>query len=272
MALASASPPLITLTTDFGAGPFVGLMKGVILGICPWARLVDLSHAVPPQSVRSGALVLEQAIGVFPPGAIHLAVVDPGVGTERLPICIKGADALWVGPDNGIFTPVLEADAGATAYELADESIFRKPVSATFHGRDIFAPMAAHLALGRDPARLGPVVKKPVRLDWPKPYVEGECLVGQVLEADRFGNLITNLTLGQVEEFLNGRSARITIGSIIIEGLSQTYGQAPPGKPVALFNSLDRLELALAMGDFYHYLEQTLDQICRLKVSVGKIY
>jgi len=245
---------IITLTSDFGPGPYVGLMKGVILGLCPKAYLVDLEHGLAPQDVLAGALVLEQAIGIFPPGTVHLAVVDPGVGTGRRPLVVEGAGARWVGPDNGIFTPVFLADPQAKAYEISDESLFREPLSATFHGRDIFAPAAAALAAGRDPATLGPLVSDPVRLDWPRPRRDGEALVGQVLMADCFGNLMTNLSRAEVEEFLGGLTALISMAGGAVEGISTTYGQSEPGKLLALFNSQGHLEMAVNQGSFLERL------------------
>ena len=247
-------PIIITLTSDFGPGPYVGLMKGVILGLCPEAYLVDLEHSLAPQDVLAGALVLEQAIGVFPPGTVHLAVVDPGVGTGRRPLVVDGADCRWVGPDNGIFTPVFLADPQAQAYEISDESLFREPLSATFHGRDIFAPAAAALAGGRDPATLGPLVSDPVRLEWPRPHLEDEALVGSVLMADRFGNLMTNLSRDAVEAFLAGRPALVRLASGAVRGLSRTYGQGQPGQLVALFNSQGRLEVAVNQGSMLERL------------------
>ena len=242
------SPAIITLTSDFGPGVFVGLMKGVILGICPKARLVDLDHNVPPQDVRAGALVLEQALGVFPQGTVHLAVVDPGVGGARKAFVLQAAGCFWVGPDNGLFTPILAHDPEARAWEISDSAVLRSPVSHTFHGRDIFAPAAAHLALGRDPASLGPEVKDPVRLEWPLPRLEKGALTGQVLGADSFGNLGTNLERRAVEDFLSGRVARVRMAGAIVKGLSPSYDAAPPGQVVAVFNSQERLELAVSQG------------------------
>lgn len=244
------NPPVISLTTDFGPEVFVGLMKGVILGLCPHARLVDLSHAVAPQDVLGGALVLEQVFGVFPAGTVHLAVVDPGVGSQRRGLALAALGQFWVGPDNGLFTPVLRADPEAKAYHLNNPAYFRPGIiSATFHGRDVFAPVAAHLAQGLDPAALGPEVADPVRLDWILPRREGDALMGQVLFADRFGNLVSNLERGLVEEFLAGRPARVDLAGLVVEGLQPCYAAAGPGQILALFNSLGRLELAMQNGD-----------------------
>jgi len=241
-------PPIITLTSDFGPGVFVGLMKGVILNICPDARLVDLEHGVPAQDVLAGALVLEQALGVFPKRTVHLAVVDPGVGTSRRALAVQAGGCLWVGPDNGLFTLVLAADPAAQCYEISDQSIFRQPVSSTFHGRDIFAPAAAHLARGRGISSLGPVISDPVLLDITEPCDKDGALTGQVLLADRFGNLMTNLTRQAIEDFLAGQPMLVRMAGTLIKGLSPSYVAVAPGQAVAVFNSARRLELAVNQG------------------------
>lgn len=263
------NPPIVTLTSDFGPDVFVGLMKGVILGLCPAARLVDICHAVAPQDILGGALVLEQAWGVFPPGTVHLAVVDPGVGGRRRGLAVAAGGQFWVGPDNGLFTPVLLADDRAKAYHLTNPAYFRHPVSATFHGRDVFAPVAAHLARGLDPATLGPAVADPARLDWPLAMERQGSLVGQVLAVDRFGNLLTNLERRRVEAFLAGRPARVTVAGMVARGLAGCYADAPAGQVLALFNSLDRLELARNQGDLAVSLGLTPAGARGLEVVVG---
>lgn len=245
---------IITLTTDFGPGLFVGQMKGVLLSICPEARLVDLEHNIAPQDVMAGALALEQAMGVFPEGTVHLAVVDPGVGGERRALVVEAAGYLWVGPDNGLFSAVLNADPEARCYEITDKSVFRQPVSATFHGRDIFAPAAAHLAKGRAASSLGPAISDPVRLDWPEPRQEGHALVGAVLMADRFGNLMTNLGREKIEAFLAGRPALVSLAGTAIQGIAGSYDSAEARQGLALFNSLGRLELAVNQGSLLERL------------------
>ncbi|MFH1033112.1 MAG: SAM-dependent chlorinase/fluorinase [Pseudomonadota bacterium] len=260
--------PLITLTSDFGQGVFVGLMKGVLWGLCPWARLLDLCHDIPAQDVHAGALVLEQALGVFAAGTTHLAVVDPGVGTSRRGLALHALDQYWVGPDNGLFTPVLLADPGAKAFALSEEAYFRQPVSQTFHGRDVFAPVAARLAQGLDPALLGPVVEEPLLLDWPRPARAEAVLTGQVLAVDRFGNLLTNLDRAAVQGFLAGRTALVEMAGLKVRGLSQAYAQVAVGQALALFNSLERLELALNQGDLCAHLGLRPGQVRGLEVKV----
>jgi S-adenosylmethionine hydrolase len=266
-----SGPPLITLTTDFGGGPFVGLMKGVILGIYPQVRLVDLCHDIPPQNVRAGALVLEQILGVFPSGSVHLVVVDPGVGTERRPVVVEALNMLFVGPDNGLFTPVMMADPGARIFSLNKPRYHRQPVSATFHGRDIFAPVAAHLARGVSPEELGTPVERADMLDWPRAQRRHNLLLGQILGADRFGNLQTNLNRWEVEAYLASRTAEVRLGELTIKGISQTYGQAQPGQALALFNSLDRLELALNRGDLARSPGMQTHELYGMEVRVAAL-
>ncbi|MCB2187224.1 MAG: SAM-dependent chlorinase/fluorinase [Deltaproteobacteria bacterium] len=244
--------PLITLTTDFGWGPFVGVMKGVILGLCPGAGLVDLAHDLPPQDVRAGAQVLAQALGVFPPDTVHLAVVDPGVGTGRRALVAQGAGCLWVGPDNGLLTPVWEADPATRAWEITRSELFRHPVSATFHGRDVFAPVAARLAGGLDPAEVGLEMDDPVLLPRAQPRREPEGIVGQIVARDHFGNLASNLPQTMVTGYLAGRPGEALLwpgeGAPLVFPLKATYGHSEPGGLLAVFDSLGRLELAENQG------------------------
>ncbi|CAO0820577.1 hypothetical protein DFAR_1700009 [Desulfarculales bacterium] len=195
---------------------------------------------------------------------MHLAVVDPAWGIAA------GAWPLrpWpIGRDNGLFTPVWLA-ASARAYWLTETAYFRQPVQQTFHGRDVFAPVAARLAQGLDPANLGPQVDDPLLLDWPRPRQRGAALVGQVLGADRFGNLVTNLDRAAVEGFLGGRPALVEVADLKVRGLSQAYGQTAAGQVVALFNSLERLELAMNQGDLDAHLRLEPGSLYGLEVKV----
>lgn len=185
---------LITLTTDFGhEDSYVGQVKGAILSVDPAAVVVDFCHAVPPQDVLAAALMLEQAMGVFPKGAIHLAVVDPGVGTERAPIAVQTSEGFLVGPDNGIFTAVLEEWPLRRAVRLSNRRYHRRLPSATFHGRDIFGPVAAYLGKQVEIEKLGDPHCELVMLDLPHPQEVNDALLLHVIAVDRFGNLITDL-------------------------------------------------------------------------------
>ena len=185
--------PIVTLTTDFGGGDYyVGAMKGVILGIAPEAQLVDISHQIPPQDVLAAAFVLRHAAREFPPGTVHLAVVDPGVGTRRRPLALQSSGHLWVGPDNGLFSFVLDR-ADSRVHEIVRPDLGRPDPSSTFHGRDLFAPLAAHLCRGLDLADIGPPVADPVRLDESAPCKSADRIAGHIVHIDGFGNLVSNI-------------------------------------------------------------------------------
>jgi S-adenosylmethionine hydrolase len=240
---------IVTLTTDFGLrDAYVAEMKGVMLGLARAAgqslQLVDVTHDVERHDITEGALALEAAAPFFPKGTVHLAVVDPGVGTARRGVALAAEGHLLVGPDNGLFTPFLTS-GGWRAFEIA-EADYRLPiVSRTFHGRDLFAPAAAHLALGLDPARLGPPVTDPVRLPWPEVRAVAGAVAGAVVHADRFGNLITSIHARSVEP-LNA-SVVIRVGGRQVP-LVGTYGDLPAGGPGALVGSGGRLEIAVREG------------------------
>ncbi|HSE33726.1 MAG TPA: SAM-dependent chlorinase/fluorinase [Pyrinomonadaceae bacterium] len=186
---------MIALLTDFGtADYFVGSVKGVILSINPNATIVDITHEVPPQDIESGAFTLFAAHSAFPPGAIFVAVIDPGVGSERRPIIVKRGGQFFVGPDNGLFSYLYETDSHQTIH-IKNEDYLRHPVSPTFHGRDVFAPVAAHLSTGVDPTVFGPVVTDEVRLSTEGPRKTKEHVwAGRIIHIDRFGNCVTNIS------------------------------------------------------------------------------
>ncbi len=241
--------PIVTLTTDFGLrDSYVAEMKAVILGLTRTVQLVDVTHEVEPQQVIEGALLLEAAAHFFPPGTIHVAVVDPGVGTARRGLVVRTAGQLFVGPDNGLFTPMF-ARGGWTAFELTAPEYRLPVVSRTFHGRDVFAPAAAHLALGVPPDRFGPAVGDPVCLPWPQPRPVAGGVAGTVIHIDRFGNLVTSIDAGHVEALAAGRGGG---GTVRIAGralpLVGTYADLPPGGAGALVGSRNRLEVVVRDG------------------------
>ena len=240
--------PIITLTTDFGArDPYVGIMKGVILQIAPDARLVDLTHEIAPHDVLEGALALEAAAGFFPPGTVHLAVVDPGVGSSRRPVAVAAQGQFFVGPDNGLFSFVL-ARQGWSAVCL-EAAAYRLPrVSGTFHGRDVFAPAAAHLALGTPLASFGRAVTDPVLIPWPRARREGEALVGEVVHADRFGNLVTSVKAADLEGLGPSESLVVEVEGKEVVGVVGCYADLPGGGAGALVGSSDRLEISVREG------------------------
>ena len=244
------SKPVITLTTDFGlADAYAGTMKGVILGICPGAAIVDISHQIPPQGVRQAAYVLSTAAAHFPKGTIHLVVVDPGVGSERQPIAAQSARACYVAPDNGVLDLALAQDPARKAVRIrvAGSRFVRPEISATFHGRDIFAPVAAHLACGASLDEVGDEVPTTGLVALPRmqpPAVAGGDWVGEVLHVDRFGNLITNLHYASGKHPMPNPSLSLQVGRAGISGLSRTFADVAPGELVAYVGSSGYLEIA----------------------------
>ncbi|HZE20856.1 MAG TPA: SAM-dependent chlorinase/fluorinase, partial [Desulfobaccales bacterium] len=243
----AASRPLITLLTDFGTrDAYVGSMKGVILGLNPGGNLIDLSHEVPPQDIRAGALILAAAAPFFPPGATHLAVVDPGVGSGRRALAARARDSYWVGPDNGLFHFIFDPAPDLIIVSLENPAYFRPRVSATFHGRDIFAPVAAHLSLGVHLERFGPRIADPVLLDLPQPVFGPALIRAEIIAVDHFGNLVSNLRFAELTAWLKEAGMRLTAGPLILTGLARTYAEVAPGEFLALEGSHGFLEIACA--------------------------
>jgi hypothetical protein len=248
-------PPIITLTTDFGlSDSYVAQIKGVILAISPGATLVDVTHQVPRQDCVAASVLLADAVGAFPAGTIHLVVVDPGVGTDRRAVAVetKGAgDTIgprFVAPDNGVLTSVLQTCPVRRAVRLAERRFWGAEISHTFHGRDIFAPVAAHWSLGIDLAAFGPPLELPlVALPSDRPVVDGDAIHGRIVRTDSFGNLITN-----IDAFLLPEAARervvVELGTQRIKGISRFYGEKSAGELLALFGSSGRLEIAVCQG------------------------
>lgn len=244
-------PPLIALLTDFGtADGYVGVMKSVILGIAPGVPLVDLTHNVPPQDVRAGAWILHTSWRYLPAGAVCLAVVDPGVGTTRRAIACAAGGRLFVGPDNGLFGYILAASP-ATAAVTLDNPRYQLPApSATFHGRDIFAPAAAHLGAGVPLAALGDAIDPDslVPLTMPRPQRVPAGLLGHVMHVDHFGNLITDFGPDVASGLLRMPQPRIRLAATEITATAATFGAGPPGVLFALLDSSGHLAIALRDG------------------------
>ncbi|MEX2220316.1 MAG: SAM-dependent chlorinase/fluorinase [Candidatus Rokuibacteriota bacterium] len=252
---------IITLTTDFGLrDPFVGIMKGVLLSICPSARLVDLTHEIEPHDVLSGALALEAALPFFPPGTVHLAVVDPGVGSARRAIAVRVGGCYLVGPDNGLLTGSLTglltasftlplASAGWTAVALTAPEYRLPEVSRTFHGRDVFAPAAAYLAAGVPLERLGPAVADLERLRVPGCRLEGRELSGEVLAVDRFGNLITSIPAARLRDIPGRGPLALEVAGRRVSEPVDAYADGDDGAPTAIVGSTGRLEIFVKAGN-----------------------
>ena len=263
------SAPPIVLATDFGlADAYVGMMRGVIFSINPQASVIDLTHGIGPQDVRHGAVALADAHAYFPAGAIFVAVVDPGVGTDRPAILLETPHHRFVAPDNGLLTLVCrrydpgfgDSDAAGPAavpgdcraWRLTNPSYWRHPVSATFHGRDVFAPAAAHLSAGVSPALLGDPTSGITGLSLPAPRPEGNVVRGQIIFADAFGNLVSDITADILADMgVLGRESEavVSIAGQSIAGLSRAFHDPPGGGLKALLGSHGRLEVALVDGN-----------------------
>lgn len=250
----------ITLMTDFGiADTYVGVMKGVILDLVPGATLIDLTHAISPQNVRQAAFLLSTAVAYFPDDTVHLVVVDPGVGSERRPIAVKTDRAYFVAPDNGVLNLALSQQTVETMVHLTNPDYWLPEVSATFHGRDIFAPVAAHLARGVPINELGTQIQDIVRLRVPNPSHRPDgSILGQVQHIDRFGNCITNVPADLVPK---RQSMIVKVAEQSISGLSSTYAAVDPGRVVALIGSTGFLEIAIRDGSAADQLNISIDDM-----------
>ena len=239
---------IITLTTDFGTDDwFVGTMKGVILGIHPSAHIVDLNHQIPPGSVLAGAFSLSASHAFFPKGTIHVAVVDPGVGSGRSAILVQTSMFYFVGPDNGVLSLALEGQRIRQIRRLENPKWFRREVSHTFHGRDVFAPVAAHMSRGVACHKFGHPVSQTTSIRLPETRRDSHGILGEIVYLDRFGNAITNITSAEVQE------AKLTSVRIASRGcrgipIGSHYQSVAAGKPVALIGSTGRLEIAIHGG------------------------
>ncbi len=238
--------PVISLLTDFGASDhYVGTMKGVMLGICPTAQLIDISHKIPAYAITEAAFTLAQAWRYFPRGTVHLVVVDPGVGSSRRPLIAEAEGHRFVAPDNGVLTMVFDAVKNRKVREITESGFFRKPVSQTFHGRDIFAPVAAHLARGIAPARFGKRIQDPVRAAFSRPVQKGpKRWAGSILKVDSFGNLVTNFDSESWRQ-LAVQPFRMQINKHSISRVAANYASAKPNELFLIEGSSGYLEVSL---------------------------
>ena len=243
------------MTTDFGFdSPYVAAMKGVILTICPTARIFDLCHGIKPQNVYEGALTLENVGRFFPPGTVHIAVVDPGVGTSRDIILAQIGDYYYIAPNNGLLTRVVRRakldNVSMKFYSLENRGYWREAISNTFHGRDVMAPAAAHLLNGLSPDNMGAPTTSIVELEIQEPVVESSAITGIVEDVDSFGNLITNISAKSLAGRTLDDSVQIALsGRAVTQGVCQTYGDKPAGAAIAIIDSSDRVEIAVVNGN-----------------------
>ena len=240
--------PILTLTTDFGLSDhYVGAMKGVILGICPEAQIVDITHEVSPYEISEGAYLIAQAWPCFPKKTVHVVVVDPGVGTARRPILLEAAGQYFIAPDNGVLSMIYGSEKSKVRL-ISNERYFRHPVSRTFHGRDIFSPVAAHVAAGVPAARIGKLIEDYLRPAFQKPQRTGKrTWTGRILKIDRFGNIITNFHSGDLPD-LEQRRFSMNLGPRQIEVLVRSYGEAGTGEVFLIVGSSGYLEVSMNQG------------------------
>ena len=259
---------IITLLTDFGTKDhYVASLKGVMLTINPQCTLIDITHQVNPQDIKEGALILANAYSFFPKGTIHLAVVDPGVGGSRKAILLVTRDYFFVGPDNGLFTLVSPREQVRQVVALTNKEFFLPRVSATFHGRDLFAPVAAHLSLGVRPKAFGGELDSWVELDFGKPGIRERELVGEILHVDSFGNIISSIREGQCFRFAKGHPFVIKIGKRAIHSLKKGYWGGKKEEVMALFGSGGFLEISVKEGNAQKILKVKRGDPVRIEIS-----
>ncbi len=239
---------LITLTSDFGLSDgYVAAMKGVILSISPDCKIIDITHDIEPQQILPAAIVLATAFEYFPDDTIHVAVVDPGVGTDRPILAVRILNQFFIAPDNGLLGFILEKDPKSEVRRLENRSLFLENISRTFHGRDVLAPVAAHLAEGVPFEEVGPEAKKHIQSPFPRVVPDGSVLRGQIVYRDHFGNLMTNIKIDDISRF---DAAKIVLqaGYTTVRGLSESYSDAEKGELLSLIGSAGYLEIALREG------------------------
>ena len=254
---------VITLTTDFGIDDeYVGVMKGVIVSGAPGATIIDLTHNITSQAVREAAFLIAAGYRYFPKGTVHVAVVDPGVGSDRKIVVLRADGHLFVAPDNGILTLLLTDKKFEAAYEVTNSDLFRKPISNTFHGRDIMAPVAARLACGLEVADVGPLLERStlVKLTLPVPTRDDDqqTIDGEVIGVDKFGNLLTNIHAHDISSLAGpGRKGKIavTVKAGVCNGLHNAYGEVAVGSPVAIIGSREYLEISVNRGSAAELLQ-----------------
>ncbi len=260
---------VITLITDFGTqDAYVGIMKGVILSINPEVQIVDITHEIEPGDIYTAAFLLKDAYSFFPKGTIHVAVIDPGVGGERRAIAVRIKDYFFVGPDNGLFWPIISENKDALVIHLTNKKYFLPDISTTFHGRDIFAPVAAYISKGVEITDMGVLIDDPVRIELKKAVFERDKIIGQAIRTDRFGNIITNISKEDLLHFFGDTSQlEVYIDGIKIPNISRCYSEVDLGEFLALIGSSGLLEISVNMGNAFKLLNKELKNI---KIEVRK--
>ena len=247
---------IITLTTDFGERDgFVGVMKGVILGINPEAKIIDITNEIERQNIDQAAFVIKNSFSFFPEGTIHIVIVDPGVGSLRRIIVLDYVNYMFLAPDNGVLKYILSEKKNFRVYNVVNKDYFLKNVSSTFHGRDIFAPVSAYLSLGIDIEKFGHEVSDYLKGESFEPFREGNKIIGKVIYCDRFGNIITNIKKDEMPGKYQEKDISINIKDLNIREISRFYSDCGKNRPIALFGSSGFLEIAIYLGN----AEKSLD-------------
>ena len=255
---------ILTLTTDFGLSDgYVAAMKGVVLNCVPDAQIVDITHQVPSQDIAAGAFVMYSACPFFPEGSVHVGVVDPGVGSDRQGIVVETKQFVYVGPDNGLFSPVYEREVVQRIVAIENAALMRPQVSSTFHGRDVFALVGAYLLKGVSCNEVGPEIEDPVTCDLWDVEERADALVGRVVCVDHFGNAISMIARSQIDAKYPDGDFEIIIGKTRFDRICQTYSEVKEGEALTLYGSLDTLEIAVCEGSAGEMLGvKRGDEIC----------
>ena len=266
--------PIISLLSDFGLkDPYVAEMKAVILSICRDASIIDISHEIEKFNIRMGAFILAQAARYFPEGTVHVAVVDPGVGTTRRPIIVETERSLYVGPDNGLLILAAENEGIRHVYEITNRKYMLKRVSRTFHGRDIFSPAAAYLAKGVEPSKFGPIIREPVKPSFSAPEIREEAIIGEVIHIDGFGNLITNISEENLKAagISEGKELSIRLNDEELKlKLCSSYGEAARNHFLSIIGGTGFLEISVNQGNASEFLGVKAGTPVILRLSPSK--
>jgi S-adenosyl-L-methionine hydrolase (adenosine-forming) len=251
---------IITLTTDFGTDDtYVAAMKGVILSINPKATIIDITHSILPQNIREAAFIFSTAYRYFPRGTIHVLVVDPGVGSNRKELLVQTETYYFLAPDNGVLSYVFQNEKTKHVIQLENQKYFRQPISHTFHGRDIFAPIAAHLSLGVSISKLGSKVEKLIKFPIPEPGIVDNHIYAHILHIDHFGNIITDISKEFWNKTIGKKRFAISIGKKKITQIKKTFADGKFGDIIAYYGSAGFLEIAIVSGNAVSKLNLTLD-------------
>jgi S-adenosylmethionine hydrolase len=262
---------IITLTTDFGLiDPYVAMMKGVILSINPKAIIIDITHHIQVGSILTASSLIRETFPFFPQGSIHVGVVDPTVGSQRRLMGIEAGGHFFVGPDNGLFGPIINDHKDARIIKLENKKYFLPHLTYTFHGREVFAPIAAHLSCGVPLDEMGSNILDPVYLYAPLPQKRGDVLYGQVTRVDNFGNIITNISHHDLQLFIGSAEPIIELGHIRITGINRIYSEAESGEVLALIYSSNLLELAVNLGRADKYIGIDPEQLLGAELKIRK--